>query len=261
MPAIHDFINAIETCETSNQAWLLLIEFIRERGFAQASYSYAYAKREVSSAPVNNNPDTLKISMAGKSWITSIPAEIVEAYRMKRAKNLDASKNYLVSSNLTPTFMGLESLDVNNPDYDIQFEFVNHFHQNGLKSFFLIPIKHLFGRNNGDVSLFSKYEFPELQKNIPEHFTNECHIAALYMHTKYQYLMRKEYAAELGIKGRPFEVLQKLNSGFTNSQIADIMGVSQPTVSFHLKELRDTLKISSTREILPTALRHGLLDN
>nr|WP_281501598.1 LuxR C-terminal-related transcriptional regulator [Kordiimonas laminariae] len=72
--------------------------------------------------------------------------------------------------------------------------------------------------------------------------------------------MRYVYAEALGIKGRPYEVLQKLHAGYTNTQIGEMLGMSTPTVSFHLKELRETLDVASTREILPTALRHGILD-
>ncbi len=260
MQLIHSFIESLEACQSNLQVWEEFLEFIRERNFTHASYSYGYATREVPSHTIEGSSNLLHVSLAGKSWITSIDATVIEGYRKKRAKNLDPTRNYLVSPTLKPSFHGKTKLEPNDPFYDVRFEFMDHMHENGLRSFLLIPIKHLFGRNNADVSLFCDMEVEDLENQIAPSAVNECHIAALYMHTVFQNHMRHVYAEALGIKGRPYEVLQKLHAGYTNTQIGEMLGMSTPTVSFHLKELRETLDVASTREILPTALRHGILD-
>lgn len=260
MQLVHSFITSLEDCTSGLDVWETFLTFIRERGFIHASYSYAYATREVASHTLQNSPNLLHVSLAGKSWITSIDAHIIEGYRKKRAKNLNPTQNYLVTPTMAPSLHGKSRLKPETPFHDVRYEFIDHMEENGLKSFLLIPIKHLFGRNNADVSLFYSQTVDKLEKNVPNTHMNECHLAALYMHTCFQNHLRKDNAAKLGIKGRRYEVLQKLHAGYTNAQISEMLGMSVPTVSFHLKELREALDITSTREILPTALRHGILD-
>lgn len=58
---------------------------------------------------------------------------------------------------------------------------------------------------------------------------------------------------------RSMEVLLLLNKGFSNKQIAYDLDVALPTVSFHLRELRERLGAKQNREILRKASELGLL--
>lgn len=106
MQLIHSFIDTLETCQSHLEVWEEFLEFIRARNFIHASYSYGYATREVPSHTIEGSANLLHVSLAGKSWITSIDATVIEGYRKKRAKNLDPAKNYLVSPTLKPSFHG-----------------------------------------------------------------------------------------------------------------------------------------------------------
>ncbi len=71
---------------------------------------------------------------------------------------------------------------------------------------------------------------------------------------------RRKLATErLKLSPRQHDVLMALWDGLTNKQIAHRLRVSEVTVSFHLRELRQKLDCASNREIIPRAYHHGLL--
>ncbi|WP_109809587.1 helix-turn-helix transcriptional regulator [Sphingosinithalassobacter portus] len=71
---------------------------------------------------------------------------------------------------------------------------------------------------------------------------------------------RKRIALDdLRISPRQYDVLMALWDGLSNKQIADRLGVSEVTISFHLKQLRAKLDCALNREILPRAFQVGLL--
>lgn len=63
----------------------------------------------------------------------------------------------------------------------------------------------------------------------------------------------------LKISKRQYELLMALWDGLSNQQIADRLGVSEVTVSYHLKHLRRKLGCHLNREIVPRAYHCGLL--
>ncbi|QSB44747.1 autoinducer binding domain-containing protein [Tsuneonella flava] len=64
---------------------------------------------------------------------------------------------------------------------------------------------------------------------------------------------------ELKISSRQYDLLMALWGGLSNKQIAERLGVSEVTVSFHLKQLRSKLGCSLNREIIPKAYHYGLI--
>lgn len=66
-------------------------------------------------------------------------------------------------------------------------------------------------------------------------------------------------SANIKLSPRQKQMLQYLAEGKTNKDIANLLGLSQATVSFHLSELRGKLNCKSSREIVGKAEQLGLL--
>lgn len=260
MASVSSLIVELETAATSNEVWQVFLDFVSCRGFKAATYGYAYAPINTPVTEADGKSTHVRVSLAGRTWITSMPAEGVQEYQSRKYEKFDPMIHQIERRSMQPLYMARGLLDPKDPNFD-GFDFIlkraEHY---GIFSAVGFPIRHAFGRGNGEVTLHCAEPIEELHKIMEKH-GNEVHLAAIYMHTFYQPLERRERAAEVGIKGRPLEVLQQLNAGYTNGQIAATLGVSAPTVSFHLKELRDALKVTSTREILPAALKLGILDD
>ncbi|TNE67203.1 MAG: LuxR family transcriptional regulator [Alphaproteobacteria bacterium] len=260
MDSVSVLIGQMEKAETSHDVWQVMLDFIAERGFRAATYGYTYA-------PLNSSVETdlgkethVRVALASRTWITSMPKEGVQEYLNQKYEKVDPMIHQIEKRSMQPLFMARELLDKNDANFagfDYILQRAEHY---GIFSAVGFPLHHALGRGHGEVTLHCADRIDRLHE-IMDEYGHEVHLAALYMHTFYQPLERREWAAKVGIKGRPLEVLEQLNAGYTNAQIAARLGVSAPTVSFHIKELRDALGVTSTREILPMALKLGLLHN
>ncbi len=120
--------------------------------------------------------------------------------------------------------------------------------------------KNAHGQVDGGIAigtdLMSASDFTDfIGKHVPLLYTIYS-IAYQQLHPE----CRKRVALEaLRLSPRQYDVLMALWDGLSNKQIADRIGVSEVTVSFHLKQLRAKLGCSLNREILPCAFRAGLL--
>lgn len=260
MESVSTLIGQLEAVNTSHDVWQLFLDFVGERGFRCATYGYSYAPINSRVVTENGKDTHVRVSLAGRTWITSMPKEGVEEYLSRKYEKVDPMIHQIERRSMQPLYMARDLLDPRDPNFE-GFDFIlqraEHY---GIFSAVGFPLRHPFGRGHGEVTLHCEQRIDKL-KNIMRMHGDEVHLASLYMHTFYQPLERTERAASVGIKGRPLEVLQQLNAGLTNGQIAERLGVSAPTVSFHIKELKDALEVTSTREILPSALRLGILED
>ncbi len=260
MDSVSDLIGQLEVAQSTHEVWQLFLDFIEECGFKAATYGYSYAPINTSVTTENGKDTHVRVSLAGRTWITSMPEEGVREYQTRHYEKVDPMIHQIENRSMQPLYMARELLDPNDPNFE-GFDFIlqraEHY---GIFSAVGFPIQHAFGRGHGQVTLHATCRFKQLQKIMAGH-GDQVHLASLYMHTFYQPMERRERAHDLGIKGRPHEVLQQLNAGLTNGQIANRLGVSAPTVSFHIKELKEALKVTSTREILPSALKLGILED
>jgi len=65
---------------------------------------------------------------------------------------------------------------------------------------------------------------------------------------------------EVQLTEREEEVLRLVGRGFTNPQIADALGISVSTVSFHVHNVLDKLGAKTRTEAVSIAAREGLID-
>jgi len=64
---------------------------------------------------------------------------------------------------------------------------------------------------------------------------------------------------DFGLTKRELEVVSLMGKGLTNREVAHNLGISSPTVSFHLKNILDKMGIESRSELLVLAAKHDLI--
>ncbi len=67
-------------------------------------------------------------------------------------------------------------------------------------------------------------------------------------------------AASKGLSAREKDVIAAVSKGFTNQEIADLLGVSFSTVKIHLKHAFEKLEVSDRAEAIAAAIRRGIID-
>ncbi len=257
---LSDLITQFEKSNSSHKVWQAFLDFIAVHGFKYATYAYNYAPIDEAPSLEEGKTSHLRFIHADRTWISSVPAEAFEEYRNQRYDKNDPMLAHTVSGSLRSIILSHSLLDPQSDDFEIHSRLLKRAEHFGIVSSFGFPLLRGLGRGHGHIILHHPGDL-DVMNEITKQHGEKLHLASLYMHMFYRPFERVERATKLGIKGRPLEVLQLLNRGMTNKQISERMAISAPTVSFHLKELRKSLRVTSTREILPAALNLGLLDD
>lgn len=82
-----------------------------------------------------------------------------------------------------------------------------------------------------------------------------------YCSPRFASLLNKIDAQKLVLSKRQQQILKLLSEGLANKEIAHELGVTEVTVSHHLRQLRDRFGVQKVREILPKALEVGLISS
>jgi DNA-binding NarL/FixJ family response regulator len=69
-----------------------------------------------------------------------------------------------------------------------------------------------------------------------------------------------EHLGEEDLSPRELEVLRLIRDGHRNKQIADVLGIAETTVNFHIKNLVDKLGANDRTHAVTIAVRRGLLN-
>lgn len=80
-----------------------------------------------------------------------------------------------------------------------------------------------------------------------------------YCSPRFAALLAEADAQNLTLSKRQLEILKLLSEGLANKEIAHELGVTEVTVSHHLRQLRGRFGVQKVREILPKALELGLI--
>jgi DNA-binding NarL/FixJ family response regulator len=68
-----------------------------------------------------------------------------------------------------------------------------------------------------------------------------------------------EHLGDESLTSRELEVLALIRDGHRNKQIADVLGIAETTVNFHIKNLVDKLNANDRTHAVTIAIRRGLL--
>jgi len=121
--SVSTLIGQLEAVDTSHDVWQLFLDFVGDRGFKCATYGYSYAPIN-SRVETENGKDThVRVSLAGRTWITSMPKEGVEEYRSRKYEKVDPMIHQIEKRSMQPLYMARELLDPRDPNFE-GFDFI-----------------------------------------------------------------------------------------------------------------------------------------
>ncbi len=135
-----------------------------------------------------------------------------------------------------------------------EFELYGEAGEFGLHDGFVTPLHHGDGSVSG-VSVISteKYDLSETDKLV-------VHLLSLYYCCIGLKLAEKSQRPQVELTPRQRECLQWVHLGKTSAEIADIIGISERTVNFHLTEACKAFSVRTRRQAVVEALIAGAID-
>lgn len=73
-------------------------------------------------------------------------------------------------------------------------------------------------------------------------------------------MLRLAQAGDIALSQREREILDWVRKGKTNWEIAQILGISERTVKFHVQNIMLKLDVSSRTRAVAVAMERGLID-
>ncbi len=122
-----------------------------------------------------------------------------------------------------------------------------------------IPVRDRDDRWVGGVSLSGDWTRRDMRGILNEH-GDTLVAASLYAHNWLDKANARDNKAAFRITGRQRELLLWLSTGLQYDQAAYKMSITIATVDYHMGELKRRLGVRTRREILPKALRFGLVN-
>lgn len=236
--SIQSFIREVGTLSDPEQVWDALVEFARERGFHTLIYG------------MKGEDENLNISTAyhsnNQEWLQHFLSSGHYNYCYFTIKGLVSAEPYMG---------GLEYL----PEpwrSDKNFSRVmQEAFDAGLKRALAMPLclAHSESGLNG-IAFHTDLSKEQFEENV-KLYQDELMTAALYANSWLIPWIRKKTVEleEPTFSKRQQEVFELYMRGIPNKEIAFSLGISQPTVSYHLKEVMTRLGVSKPREIMARA--------
>lgn len=258
---IESYLERLHQAKKSADVWSTFLETATKLGVLCVSYGFRKLPNTALRKHDFLDQATVNVDSKDHTWITTMPQSCIDYWynRVCTLEKINPMLNHIQKS-MTPLFLGNDFLKPSEDFYEDRKGFYTLAESHGLYAAYGIPIKRHSIANGGEVvyhTPYSKDEFIDfIQRNGPT-----LHMLALYMHLQFQPLEREERAKAMDIKGRPLQILHQMQEGLTNAEIAHNLGVSAPTVSYHIKELKERLDAATTREIIPLALRLNIIND
>lgn len=254
-----NYLERLETLETSEQVWAAFIEESVRLGVPAVSYGFRKLPNTIKRDESFTAVESISVDSNSYTWVTTAPKPCIDYWisRHHLMEKIDPMVDHIRTS-LTPLMIGNEFLRGDDPFYEDRKALYDVGEANGVYCGYGIPLKQYGTSSLGEIVYHTPYQGQEFQQFIARQGPL-LHMLAHYMHMMFQPLERKERAISMGIKGRPLEVLHMMREGLTNAEIAHQLDLSPATISFHIKDLKERLNASSTRDIVPMSIMLNLL--
>jgi len=166
---------------------------------------------------------------------------------------------YALHAHARATLLGLDFLDDADPNRNVEAYFFGRlFETLGSRNALMVPMKSLSPIPSYGFGLHSSLGGANLKQIMNDKF--DFIIAACMRFSRaFDQAYRREFAHRRGISPQQLRVLQCVTGGLTNRATANMLGVRETTVSFHLKKLQETLEVNTTRELPMVAIKLGLV--
>ncbi|MBD2841405.1 helix-turn-helix transcriptional regulator [Erythrobacter rubeus] len=240
-----DFVSRFEAADGFDDKWACLVQTYAALGFNVVNYT-VFPDAETHQDPV---------------FIENFRNNWKEHYAARDYGSVDAMIPHVLGTNI-PAIM--YSVDERQPlDWPERArQLIAEAKEAGMERAVGFSHRNADGVVDGGVALgtdlLSETEFSKIVKDKLPLLYMIYSIAYHELHPERRQLAALE---TLKISPRQQDLLMALWDGLSNKQISERLGVSEVTVSFHLKQLRGKLGCHLNREIIPKAYHRGLLGN
>ncbi len=261
-----NLINPFLNQKTTSSLWSIFVSRMRDCGFnSQIVFTFTYT-------PVRNKTGIKKDIPAVKPknflivgnnliYMADMPydSEIYGTYLLKNNLIQSDPLAYHARENGTVAILGKDFLSPHMPNYEDAKKFWNQPEEFMLRNCLCVPLHQNSPWTPHGFGLHTTMNGEDIKKMVSingERILLDCYQYA----AEFNKLFRLEFAKECGITKRQHEVLKLLCQGLANNEIADLLEVTEASVSFHLKAVKEKLDITSNREIPLVAARMGFVD-
>lgn len=236
-----DYLDCLNRTTGVDEAWTAITQFMSGFGFDYMVYAYGEDR---------DTPDFPNL-------ISKTPEGWLHHYEKQGYVVHDPVYDHCAHS-LRPLLIGRKYLEVRQKSRAID-TLLDESNDAGLREGLAIPIRTTDTNGIGSIGVFADLSTDEFERVYSEH-SELLHLAALYAHMHLQYLIRKSVRESIKLTPRQLELLHWLADGLQNDQAAEKMGISYAGVSYLLGELKRRLEVRTRREVLPKALKLGLIN-
>ncbi|WP_051698188.1 helix-turn-helix transcriptional regulator [Erythrobacter litoralis] len=240
-----DFLSRFNAAGGRDEKWRCLVDTYAELGFNVVNYT-VFPNTDDHGAPV---------------FIENFRNGWSEHYAAQDYGSVDALIPHVLTSNLPALMYGV---DERQPLFWCEKgrQLIAEAKDAGMERAIGFSHRNADGVIDGGVALgsdmLSAKDFAlTVQEKLPLLYTIYS-IAYNELHPELRQVSARE---AVNLSARQHDILMGLWDGLPNKQIAERLGVTEVTVSFHLRQLREKLGCRLNREIIPRAYRCGLLGN
>jgi DNA-binding CsgD family transcriptional regulator len=234
-------LDALNAADTSEHAWAALATYLGENGVDWLHYAYAPAFTDPPHQPL------LQLTTLPEGWLK----HYAERGFSRVNPALTYCRTHKVPALAGPVFIGGE-----NP---LHREFVADTQAHlGARTELVIPLRGRAESPFGGLSGLCRIGRAEALRWMAER-GRTLTLAVAYADLRLVTLTRTERGAEVRLSPREREVLLWLAKGYRNDRIAERLGLSKPTVEFHLGNARRKMQAATREQAVARAVALGLL--
>ncbi|KNG93838.1 helix-turn-helix transcriptional regulator [Pseudaestuariivita atlantica] len=241
--SLHDFLQALERTETSEDVWTLIVGLAASVGLPVVDY--------VCASDFQNWEQVQFIrTTISSDWIAMAQAN-------PKVRKYSTFRQHSVF-HLTPLKIGLAYAD-RYPDMTADRLEMQHLAARfGSRAAWVIPLRMEVPGQAAHLLFGGDYEAGAFDALIDRHGWT-LHAAALSAHTRYTELFKAEFCDRNMLSGKQRELLTLLGQGLQDKQIAHALGVSFSTVRQRISLIQKKTGTTNRAEVAALAMRIGLV--
>lgn len=238
LPGIATFLTAVLTATDRETLWSLLCRFFADLGFDHVLYGFSPDSR----GPVMSSPDDYVV-------LSTLPDDVITTMIEKQYYRMNVSFSWALEN------AGIASWSMTEPESGISFEHeitddaLSFFERNNLSAGCTIGFPQERTRGRAVMGLAARRGVSQgkVDAQLEVHRDVIFTVAAV-AHLCLASLPYHIPGRRLTVRQR--EVLEWVGNGKTTADIAQIMGITPPTVEKHLRLARETLGVETTAHAL-----------
>jgi len=253
---LNGILQRFDSIQTTDGLWTAFVDYMRGFGLDYCIYSFTptpvYGVGKLDH--FDNGAQGTVVHAVNR---TNAPDEMVKIYLNAGAFRFDAvSAQAKVQQ--APICFGPDLVSEDNPNRKKWLQLCDRLADLGIRTGFYLPMTNIIGRDHGGIGCYGVPDDPDFD---PRSETLAPLVAACYaMHRKFLRLFVHEEAHRLDLSERQLRILRLVAVGASNREIADMMGITEATIAFHLKNAKAALQIPCNRAIPAAVFRLGLLN-